>query len=255
MDRRRMILSSLAAPLLAQTSGTDGPARQWYELRWFYLRTGNHASKFLDLLKNHWAPTAKSLGIDVSWFQPVIGEQGPSVMMLSVFSSPNEAASSMPRLLQNADFAAAYKSANSPDPAFVRSDVSLLHAFSGHATLTAPPPLEHGSHIFEMRTYESNNLLSLRTKLEMFNGGEIGIFQRLGMSPVFFGEGIFGHNLPSLTYMLAFQSLAERERLWKEFGGDAEFTKLRTKPGYSDADIVASISNSILNPLPFSSVR
>jgi hypothetical protein len=97
--------------------------------------------------------------------------------------------------------------------------------------------------------------VSLRTKLEMFNGGEIQIFQRLGMAPVFFGEGVFGRNLPSLTYMLSFRNLAERERLWSAFVADAEFTRLRTKPGYSDPDIVSTISNAILQPMAFSQSR
>jgi hypothetical protein len=75
------------------------------------------------------------------------------------------------------------------------------------------------------------------------------------MAPIFFGEAIFGRHLPCLTYMLSFADLAAREQAWKAFGGDAEFTKLRTKPGYSDADIVSTISNAILQPLPFSEIR
>jgi hypothetical protein len=72
---------------------------------------------------------------------------------------------------------------------------------------------------------------------------------------VFFGEGVFGRNLPSLTYMLSFANMAEHDRLWSAFVADAEFTKLRTQPGYSDADIVSTISNSILHPLGFSQIR
>ena len=49
----------------------------------------------------------------------------------------------------------------------------------------------------------------------MFNEGEIGIFQRLGMSPVFFGQTIIGRNQPNLVYMLAFDDMAHRERAWK----------------------------------------
>ena len=85
--------------------------------------------------------------------------------------------------------------------------------------------------------------------------GEAAIFRRLGMLPVFFGRGMIGANLPSLTYMLAFDDLAARERLWRNFGSDPEWQKLRSTPGLTDPEIVSNISNAILRPLPFSPIR
>jgi hypothetical protein len=89
----------------------------------------------------------------------------------------------------------------------------------------------------------------------MFEDGEIAIFRRIGMSPVFFGQALVGQNLPHLTYMLAFDDLAARERLWRAFGSDPDWQKLRAQPGLSDAEIVSNISSSILRPLPFSLIR
>ena len=103
--------------------------------------------------------------------------------------------------------------------------------------------------------YESNNATTLARKVKMFNEGEAGIFKRLGMQPVFFGETIAGPRMPNLVYMLSFDDLAARDRLWKEFGSDPEWQKLRSQPGYADAEIVSNISNSILRPLPFSDIR
>jgi hypothetical protein len=120
-----------------------------------------------------------------------------------------------------------------------------------------PPPSDakRPPRIFELRTYESNNGTTLARKIRMFNEGEAAIFKRLGMQPVFFGETIVGSKMPSLTYMLSYDDLAARDRLWKEFGADPEWQKLRSKPGYSDAEIVSNISNQILRPLPFSEIR
>jgi len=89
----------------------------------------------------------------------------------------------------------------------------------------------------------------------MFEDGEAGVFRRLGMAPLFFGQGIIGANLPSLTYMLSYEDLASRDRLWKAFGADPEWQKLRAQPGLSDAEIVSNISNRILRPLAFSEIR
>jgi hypothetical protein len=61
--------------------------------------------------------------------------------------------------------------------------------------------------------------------------------------------------MPNLAYLLAYDNLAHREELWKKFGGDPEWQKMRSNPELTDALIVSNISNSIIRPLPFSPIR
>ena len=75
------------------------------------------------------------------------------------------------------------------------------------------------------------------------------------MRPVFIGESIVGPRQPNITYMLSFDSLAEREKLWSAFGSDPEWKKLSAPPELKDAQIVANISNIIVRPLPFSPMK
>ena len=81
------------------------------------------------------------------------------------------------------------------------------------------------------------------------------IFQRLGMRPVFFGATIVAPKQPNLIYMLSYDDLAARERLWRAFGSDPEWKKMSTVPEMSDAEIVSNITNVILQPLTFSAIR
>jgi len=55
--------------------------------------------------------------------------------------------------------------------------------------------------------------------------------------------------------MLAYDDLAARDRVWKAFGSDPTWAKLRSQPGFSDADIVSNISNTLLQPSDFSDIR
>jgi hypothetical protein len=55
--------------------------------------------------------------------------------------------------------------------------------------------------------------------------------------------------------MLSYDDLAARDQLWHDFVSDAEWKKLSARPELKDAEIVANISNVILRPLTFSSVR
>ena len=45
------------------------------------------------------------------------------------------------------------------------------------------------------------------------------------------------------------------KRLWKEFGSDPAWLKLRATPGLADSDIVSNISNIILRPAAISDIR
>ena len=58
------------------------------------------------------------------------------------------------------------------------------------------------SRILELRIYESHSTKAGQKKIEMFNeGGEIAIFRKTGLRPVFFGETLIGPLMPNLTYM------------------------------------------------------
>jgi hypothetical protein len=55
--------------------------------------------------------------------------------------------------------------------------------------------------------------------------------------------------------MLAYPDMAGRDKVWSAFGADPDWRKLRSQPGYSDAEIVSNISNVILRPAAGSEIR
>ena len=85
-------------------------------------------------------------------------------------------------------------------------------------------------------------------------GGELAIFRRVGLTPVFFAEALFGNDLPNLTYMLTYPDLATREKNWTTFANDPEWKKLSATPGYTNAEIMASINNVLLRPAGYSQI-
>jgi hypothetical protein len=87
----------------------------------------------------------------------------------------------------------------------------------------------------------------------MFELGETAIFVRAGMLPVFFGETVFGPNMPTVVYMLGFDDLAARERTGRVSGADPEWKKLGEQ--FPDVATVPKLSISFLSPLAFSDVR
>jgi hypothetical protein len=255
MNRRKALGAIAASPLLAATG--SGVTRQYYELRRYQLRNGSQPERAKQFFEQHFLPAAKRAAAGpVGLFGALISEEGPFWLTLIPYRSFADAEHFDDKMSADAAFAKAAEEWNRPrDPGFVRYENTLLRAFAGHPQLKPPPALQHGKHIFELRTYESNDASTLRRKIAMFNEGEMQIFERLGMNPVFFGEALVGSRMPHLTYMLSYEDLAARDRLWKAFGSDPAWAKLRSHPGFSDADIVSNISNTILQPSDFSDIR
>jgi hypothetical protein len=256
--KRRNFVAAAAAGLAGAAMAEETAKSQYFALSYYYMRSGPQVDRTTKYLSDAYLPAAGRAGVKISgFFSPVIGERSPFILSLAVYSSASAIETASMHLAEDKEFQKGWDDYNIiGDPAYTRMETALLRAFDGIPQLIVPPTdAKRAARTFELRTYESPNEKAARRKMKMFEDGEAGVFRRLGMSPVFFGQRIFGQNMPSLTYMLAFDDLASRERLWKDFGADAEWRKLRAQPGLSDAEIVSNISNEILRPLAFSDIR
>ena len=131
------------------------------------------------------------------------------------------------------------------DPAFARYESSLLLAFDGFPQVKVPT--KAATRLLQLRIYESHSNERARKKIEMFNhGGELGIFERCGMTGVFFGQTLIGSKLPSLTYMLGFPTEEDQKKAWDTFRNDPEWKRLSKADEYKDA--VSNVTNLILRP-------
>jgi hypothetical protein len=230
------------------------------ELRYIYMRTSaeKQMQRTSEFLQKGALPALQRAGAGpIGVFSSVIAPESPFLLVVSSFADLAAMDTVREKEAHDPEYLKARDAYNSmPGQGFVRIESSLLRTFDGMPTVAVPAGDEKRvAKIFELRMYESDNASTLARKVKMFNDGEIGIFKRLGMQPVFFGETIVGAKMPNLVYMLSFDDLAARERLWRAFGSDPEWRKLRSQPGAADAEIVSHISNSILQPAPFSAIR
>ena len=258
MTRRTFIPA--AAGAAAGSAAAEPPANVIIELRRIQLRNGadNQRQRTTEVLDKHAISAYQRAGAGpMGVFVSNIGPDTPFLIHLLTYPSLASMEQVRAKIAADAEFRKATEAFNAqPGINYVRIDSSLLRAFDGFPTVEPPPNAgKRPSRLFEIRTYESNNLSTLHKKIKMFNDGEIGVFKRLGMQPVFFGETIIGPRQPNLTYMLSYEDLAGREKAWKAFGSDPEWAKLRVMPGYSDAEIVSNITNYLVSPLPFSPIR
>jgi hypothetical protein len=231
------------------------PTREFYQLRRYVLRNGPQLTLAQNYFQHALIPALNRLGIaQVGTFKLDIGPETPSYYVLIPSTSAETLLTLDLKLPQDTEFAKAaadFWAAPATAAAYDRVDVSMMSAFNGFPKLIAPKPTKR---IFQLRTYESPGYAAHAKKVEMFENGEIAIFQKTGLTPVFFAHNLSGTRLPSLTYMLTFADVAELTAHWSAFGSSPEWKEISHRPGYSDADIVNNITNLYLSPLPSSQI-
>jgi hypothetical protein len=259
MNRRNFLTASAVAGFtLPAVSAASKNAV--FELRYFRLRNShaNQMRRTSDFLAKGVLPAARRAGVGpIGFFSGMIAAESPFILVLASFPSLAAMETAKEKLAADREYQKARGRYNSaPELGYMRMDSSLLRAFDSMPSIEVPPTeRKRARRIFELRTYESNNTATLRRKIKMFDDAEIAIFRRCGLLPVFFGETIVGANMPNLTYMVAFDDMAAREKAWRTFRVDPEWQRLRKRPELADAEIVSNISNAILRPLPFSPIR
>jgi hypothetical protein len=255
---RRKFVPAMAAGALAARAQSRPPSV--FEIRTIRFRntTDNQRQRFVDFLQQAVLPGFARAKIGpAGFFSSSIAGEGPFIVAIASFPSLAAMEERRAKFAADTEYKKALDAYNaSPNLNYERIDSMLVRAFPAVPEIEVPTDLSsRPPRIFELRCYESNNTSTLARKIKMFETGEIAIFRRLGMRPVFFAETVIGPRMPNLIYMLSFDDLASREKAWRAFGADPDWQKLRSLPGNSDAEIVSNNNISILQPLPFSPIR
>jgi hypothetical protein len=259
MERRTFIQMSLAT--LGSTAAVPSAvaaqykAEELYELRVYSLQADKQA--ILDrYLSQAFIPAVKRFGIGpIGVFVDKPAKDRMKVYVLIVHPSTEHVVTLSARLSVDEGYrkaAGEYLEVRASDPVYTRIDSSLLAAIEGMPKLVRPDASR--PRLLNLRVYESHNERAGKKKIEMFNRGELAIFRRVGLTPVFFGETIVGASMPNLTYMLVFPDDEGRKAAWTRFGADPEWQKMRSIPEYADKEIVSRITNKVLAPTPYSEI-
>lgn len=266
MKRRSFVKASLLTcsfaafdPLTGKASAgynSSKDSREFYELRTYTLKTKEQQKLVEEYFQNAAIPALNKLGSkNIGVFKELKPESISKIYALIPYKSIEDFISTTDKLNLDKDYvarAAAYLNAPASAPAYDRIESSFLRAFTGFPEIEVP---QKKSRIFELRRYESPGEAAGKKKIEMFeSAGEIAIFKRTGLTPVFFGETIIGSHRPNLTYMITFDDMDEHDRNWKIFGSDPEWKKISSLPEYADAKIISNITATFLMPYEFSQV-
>jgi hypothetical protein len=262
MKRRAFVKSSLLLTSLtglvpaAAKANTKKTKQEFYEFRVYTIKNETQEKLIDNYFQMAAIPALNRLGSkNVGVFKELKPEGQTKIYVIIPFASLDDFLKVEEKLLKDASYqqaGAAYLTVPATAPAYDRIESSLLRAFVHMPRIDVP---QNKPRIFELRRYESASETAGKKKIEMFNeAGEIDIFKRVGLTPVFFGETLIGGMRPNLTYMLTFDDMDEHDRNWATFLSDPDWKKISVIPEYTNARIVSRITRTFLVPTAFSQV-
>jgi len=244
-----------------------GAEKDYLELRLYRLEPGAMRERFDTFLREAAIPALNRIGIASVGVFGLMDEKeaggppcqppnaiGPAdLFVLRAHKSIESFATANRRLWADAEFQKAGGALLDPpkaSPTYQRIESSLMLAFD-QCPHIEPPKEKKDTRVFQLRIYESHSDAKAIKKIEMFNtGGEIALFRRMGLNPVFFGQTLAGGKMPNLTYMVTFDDMAAQKAGWAKFIAAPEWNELKAKPEY--ADTVSNITNILLRPTAYS---
>lgn len=254
----RLVVCIITLMSIAPASRAED--REYLEVRLYHLKSAEKAKLFDLTMKDAVLPAMKRLGIGpVGVFAPQKPEEGKEVRyVVRPFNTLEAWATASDKLGGDSEFMAGakdYLSTDKKDPVFDRVEVSLMAGFKGMPKLEIPElkKKDGGKRIFELRVYESHNELKAKLKVEMFNEGELDVFKKVGLRPVFFGETLAGKNMPNLTYMLVYEDDADKDAAWKAFLAHPDWKAMSGMEKYKDT--VSKIIRTFLVATDYSQVK
>ncbi|TIL32461.1 MAG: NIPSNAP family protein [Mesorhizobium sp.] len=104
--------------------------------------------------------------------------------------------------------------------------------------------------IYELRVYRAStgNLPALLKRFETIT---LNLWEKHGIRQVGFFTTLVGTSNNELTYLIAWESLAEREQRWTAFQSDPDWISARAETD-RNGQLTANITNQILQPTVFS---
>lgn len=128
-----------------------------------------------------------------------------------------------------------YINAPHDDPPYSYIESVILKAFSEAPQIMSPDLTSPKSQrIYELRSYGAPTEAINLNKVEMFNAGEVEIFDRLGFNAIFYGNVLSGNEMPNLMYMTSFEDMESRDAHWDAFRDDAQWEELSSMEKYQN---------------------
>jgi len=256
-------IGGVAAASFASVSAQETPDKyEYFEVRKSTIRGSEKMKRMIDYNNEVMIPGCKKFGIGPVGFMvddPQLNKSENTELRdmysFAPYKSMDELMGLRAKFAQEADLMAKYaeyrQGTSSKNPNFESLDRTLCRFFVSCPKFEVPT--QSADRVFQLRIYRSFDAERNAAKVRMFEeGGEIDIFRKCGIHPVFFGTALFGTFLPNITYMTGYENPEAMDKAWATFRSHPDWLKLKADPAY--ADTATDNKTIYLRPLPGSQI-
>lgn len=229
-----------------------------YVLHQYLLENGKQLERLHTYLRDALLPAYRREDVgEQIVLEAIVATHQPQVLFVQEFPDLASWRETTAKLRQSAALLEANRAWDQPGPPFHDLVISMF-AGTDYTIPLEPQRAHHLSvqpRIFELRTYRTPSEWQLNGVHERFAGPEIPIFHRCGIAPILYMSGLAGPNLPNLTYLTPFASLAEREQAWTKFQADPEWHQVRQRSIDQHGYTPRVITIALYKAAPYSPIR
>lgn len=247
----------LTALSFAATVRADDASPQYYEIRTYLVDSADGEAALDAYLADSLLPALERLEVGpvgVLASAPIDENPDRRLVVVIPLDSPDKLSEIRTRLADDRAYQASsreFRMRGSKNAAYRRIVSELAVAMDGMKTLSVQEgTLDNQDRIYELRTYESPSEGRGELKVEMFNEGELDIFLKCGIQPIFLAQTLVGPQMPSLTYLTVYADDEQRLEAWATFRTHPDWKEMSAMEKYDDT--VSAIDKFILKAKPYS---
>ena len=266
MDRRSFVQSTFletlgGASMLSAMAGSaqaqgSGKKIRLYRLSFYSMRQGDQLTRMNQFLSSQMPLFKKVIPGPIGIFGVFLGPHIPAMAILAGYPGFAEMEAATAQYQKDPEFMKAHAEfEQGAEPPYDRADTVLLGVKDYSPEIKPLDERPKVPRIFELRVYHSPTLRQSQALDERFSGPEIKIFHRVGVHPILYTSTLIGPNMPNLTYLTPFATLADREKAWDAFAADPEWIKVRKESVDRSGQIANQISITLLRPTDYSPLQ
>ena len=255
MNRRRFAGALAAAGASDALDAQKSEKISFLTFDTWQLKNGTEVTRLHDWLGGKLVPRLSALAArPVIVMEAVFAPRVPQVIMLAGYSSFSEIDSIQRKLNGDPALNAAYgKIETGAEPLFEAKSSSILEMTTYSPEIAAAK--REKPRYLELRVYHAPTEWQFRALHERMSGPTARLFKTHGIEPLFYSYTRFGPNMPNLTYLIPWESLAAREKAWDAFGADPEWVKARKDSIDRGGQIVAVNDIAVYRAVPYSPIQ
>jgi hypothetical protein len=225
-------------------------------LEQFFLKNGTQPARIHEYLSKSALPILSGLDPGpIIVLEALVASHMPQVAVILGYESMSGMIGAIEKVRASKELLKAFEGWERGEEApYENYSTSLLEA-TDYCPEVKADPARKTPRIFELRTYHSPTWRQLAALHERFAGPEIRIFHRSGVHPILYTSTRIGQHMPNLTYLIPFDSLAEREKAWAAFGSDPEWVKVRAESIARHGQISSVIQMSLWRAMAYSPIK